>query len=156
MNMHGVVAAGSLPAVVYCDLSVVETALERLLSICWDDPTTAFNLNDWREYYRRAEFIGPGCAFMLESESTRGEFQVPANPPARATLRRDGHDDADWVLTFRRGRLVKVEGAAGAETLADTAWLYQRLAAEGTVSADAIDRPREWYEACQRRGLRRR
>jgi hypothetical protein len=144
MNI-GAITAG--PAAVYCDLSVVEIALERVLSMCWDDPTTAFNLNDWREYHQRAEFIGQDCGFVLESESTRGVFAVPANPTVRATLRRDDHDDADWVLTFRRGRLVKVEGTAGAEMLADTAWRYQRLAAEGTVSANAIDRPPEWHEA---------
>jgi hypothetical protein len=142
MNI-GVITAG--PAVVCLrDLRVVETALERLLGTCWDDPTTAFDLKDWREYYQRAEFIGPGCAFVLESDGALDE--APANPLVRATLRRDGHDDADWVLTFRRGSLVKIEGAAGAEMLADTAWLYQRLAAEGTVSADAIGHPWEWYE----------
>lgn len=164
MNMYGVIAAGSPPAEVYCDLSVVEIALERLLDTCFCRTTRTrtrrarairtgssgedrFDLNDWREYCHRAEFTGPDCAFVLESENTHGAFRVPANPAVRATLHRAGHDDADWVLTFRRGRLVEVEGAAGAKMLADTAWQYHRLAAEGAVSADAIDRPPEWHEA---------
>jgi hypothetical protein len=131
MNI-GVIAAS--PAAVYCDLSVVEIALERLLSTCWDYPSDAPNLNAWREFYQGAEFTAADEAFVLDCDTTS---------TVRATLRRAGREDTDWMLTFRRDRLVKVEGAAGVDALADAAWMHHRIVAEGTGSANTLERPPE-------------
>jgi hypothetical protein len=127
-------------------LNAVEAALDRLLLTCWSDTPSDHPcpLNDWVEYYQAARFDASdgSHAFVLENEVDPDT----SNGTVRATLRRVGEEDTVWTLTFRDECLVAVGGSESLD-IADVAWQYNRLGAEGAASAKAIGRPPEWHEA---------
>jgi hypothetical protein len=132
-------------------LSAVGAALDRLLLTCWRTPSDyPHPLSIWLEFYQAARFDASDGShgFVLENEVDPDT----SNGTVRATLRRVGEEDTVWTLTFRDECLVTVERGAfplrsRSLDIADVAWRYIRLVAEGSAAAKAINRPPEWHEA---------